>query len=142
MNVQGLDALSTTAVTQTVYTAQARQGLFRYVPGGRNNPAGSPNASVDASGNVAPGVTVATYNIVANDPLHLGLDKTTQGLVNAAPLPNVFNVGRWLEYGGLRVFRAQPGAPARHHVQDGSDHQREEHGLCARVFRPAEHELR
>ncbi|MCU1257124.1 MAG: hypothetical protein JWO80_9, partial [Bryobacterales bacterium] len=100
VHVQALTALSTTAVTQTVYTAQARQGLFRYVPGGRNNPAGSPNASVDPSGNVAPGVTVATYNIVANDPLHLGLDKTTQGLVNAAPLPNVFNVGDGLNTAG------------------------------------------
>ena len=101
VNVQGLTALSTTAVTQTVYTASARQGLYRYVPGGRNNPAGSPNASVDASGNVAPGVSVATYNIVANDPLHLGLDKTTQALVNAAPLPNVFNVGDGLNTAGF-----------------------------------------
>ena len=101
VNVQALRALSTTAITQTVYTAQARQGLYRYVPGGRNNPAGSPNPSVDASGNVVPGVSVATYNIVANDPLRLGLDKTTQTLINAAPLPNVFNVGDGLNTAGF-----------------------------------------
>ncbi len=100
VNVQGLTALSTTAVTQMVYTQQARQGLFRYVPGGRNNPAGSPGASVDANGNVLPGVNVATYDIGANDPLHLGLDKTIQGLMNSSPLPNRFNVGDGLNIAG------------------------------------------
>ncbi len=114
VNVQALDALSTTAVTQTVYTAQARQGLFRYVPGGRNNPAGSPNASVDANGNLAPGVSVSTYNVVANDPQRLGLDKTTQGLVNAAPLPNVFSVGDGLNTAGF-AFSA-PSQERQHDV--------------------------
>ena len=120
VNVQALDALSTSAVTQTVYTAQARQGLYRYVPGGRNNPAGSPGASVDASGNVAPGVTVATYNIVANDPLRLGLDKTTQGLVNASPPPNVFNVGDGLNTAGF-AFSA-PSQERQHDVTFKVDH--------------------
>ncbi len=99
-NFQGLRALSSAGVTRTVYTAQARAGIFRYVPGARNNPAGSPGASVDASGNVAAGVTVATYNIAANDPLKLGLDKTIQGLMNSSPLPNRFNVGDGLNTAG------------------------------------------
>jgi hypothetical protein len=50
---------------------------------------------------VAPGVNVATYDIVANDPLHLGLDKTVQGLMNASPLPNRFNVGDGLNTAGF-----------------------------------------
>ena len=114
VNVQGLTALSTTSVTQTVYTASARQGLFRYVSGGRNNPAGSPNASVDANGNPVAGLNIATYNIVANDPLHLGLDKTTQSLANAAPLPNAFNVGDGLNTAGF-VFSA-PSQERQHDV--------------------------
>ena len=114
VNVQGLTTLQTYAVTQTVFTATARQGLFRYVAGGRNNPAGSPNASVDASGNVLPGVNVATYNIATNDPLHLGLDKTVQGLVNLAPLPNQFNVGDGLNTAGY-AFVA-PGTERQHDI--------------------------
>ncbi len=101
VNVQALTALNSTSVTQTVYTQSARQGLFRFVPGGRNNPAGSPNASVDAGGNVIPGTPIATYDIVASDPLHLGLDKTVQGLMSSSPLPNRFNVGDGLNTAGF-----------------------------------------
>ena len=106
VNIQGLTALNTAQLTRTVYTATARQGLFRFVSGGRNNPAGVPNASVDASGNVAAGVNVSTYSIVANDPLKLGLDKTIQGLVNGAPLPNRFNVGDGLNTAGYAFAAA------------------------------------
>jgi hypothetical protein len=100
LNIQGLTARSSAQVTRTVYTSTARQGLFRFVNGGRNNPAGVPGASVDASGNVAAGVNVGTYNIVASDPLKLGLDKTIQGFVGSAPLPNRFNVGDGLNTAG------------------------------------------
>lgn len=99
-NGQWLRALSSVGITRTVYTASARQGIFRYVVGGRNNPAGSPNAAVDAAGNVVAGLNVASYNIVANDPLHLGLDRTIQSTINAAPLPNRFNVGDGLNTAG------------------------------------------
>jgi hypothetical protein len=105
VNVQGLTALQTYATTRTVYTAQARQGLFRYVTSGKNSPAGVPGASVDASGNVLPGVNVNTYNIVTNDPAHIGIDKNIQALVNAEPLPNAFNVGDGLNTAGF-VFGA------------------------------------
>ena len=99
-NFQGLSARSSAGVTRTVYTSAARQGLFRYVVGGRNNPAGTPGASVDANGNVAAGVDIGTYNIVANDPAKIGLDKTTAALANNAPLPNRFNVGDGLNTAG------------------------------------------
>ena len=106
-NVQGLTALNTNQVTRPVYTATARQGIFRFVNGGRNNPAGVPNASVDAAGNVAAGVNIGTYNVVASDPLKLGLDKTTQGLVTGAPLPNRFNVGDGLNTAGFSFAASQ-----------------------------------
>jgi hypothetical protein len=99
-NVQGLTALSTSDITRTVYTASARQGIFRYVAGGRNGSAGSSTAAVDASGNPLPGLNIASYNIVANDPVHLGLDKKIQALMNASPLPNRFNVGDGLNTAG------------------------------------------
>ncbi len=90
-NVQALAALNTVAVTRTIFTSQARQGILRYVIGGRNQPAGTPNASVDLAGNPLPGLSIGTYNVVTNDPQRLGLDKTTQGLINAAPLANRFD---------------------------------------------------
>ena len=101
LNIQGLTARSSAAVTRTVYTASARQGMFRYVSGGRNNPAGTTGASVDANGNVLPGVNVATYDIIANDPAHLGIDKTTGALATTAPLPNRFNTGDGLNTAGF-----------------------------------------
>src|SRR4029453_16229916 len=49
-NLQLLRAYDTALVSRTVYTQTARQGLFRYVVGRANAPAGVGNASVDASG--------------------------------------------------------------------------------------------
>jgi hypothetical protein len=106
-NLQLLRATQSFLVTRTVYTAQARQGLFRYRIGAANAPAGTTNPSVDASGNVLPGVTIGSYNIPANDPLcatqptNCGLDPTTQALINAAPLPNNFTVGDGLNTAGF-----------------------------------------
>ncbi|HKR01204.1 MAG TPA: carboxypeptidase regulatory-like domain-containing protein [Pyrinomonadaceae bacterium] len=106
-NLQLLRAQQSFLVTRTVYTAQARQGLFRYRIGAANAPAGTSNPSVDAAGNVLPGVVLGTYNIVTNDPLcvtqptNCGLDPTTQTLVNAAPLPNNFTTGDGLNTAGF-----------------------------------------
>jgi hypothetical protein len=106
-NLQMLRATQSFLVTRTVYTAQARQGLFRYRLGAANAPAGTANPSVDAAGNVLPGVNIATYNVVANDPLcatsptQCGLDPTTRALIAAAPLPNNFFVGDGLNTAGF-----------------------------------------
>lgn len=91
-NVQFLQAKNTASTTRTVYTAQARQGILRYVVGGRNQPASTPNASVDAAGNVLPGVQIGTYNVVSNDPQHIGIDKTIQTYLANMPLPNRFDI--------------------------------------------------
>src|ERR1041384_590879 len=50
VNLQMLRAYDTALVTRTVYTPQARQGLFRYVVGRANAPAGTSTAAVNSSG--------------------------------------------------------------------------------------------
>lgn len=92
-NLQVLRALQTRTVDRTVYTADARKGLLRYVKGGRNRPAGLKDSSVDASGNVIPGLAIGTYSVPGNDPQRLGLDPTIQGLIGQSPLPNNFTGG-------------------------------------------------
>jgi hypothetical protein len=89
-NLQRLSARESALTNRTVYTQQARQGLFRYVRGGRNQPAGVPTASVDASGNVLPSLSIGTYNIVASDPDRLGIDPRIRSLIDLTPLPNNF----------------------------------------------------
>lgn len=113
-NLQFLRASETRSVTSNVFTAQARQGLFRYVVGGRNNPAGVSGASVDASGNpLLPncGGTVttnciATYNI-ANNPSGVGIDSRLGQIINAMPQPNNFFVGDGLNTAGFSFTAPQ-----------------------------------
>jgi hypothetical protein len=112
--IQALRARSSTLTSRTVYTAQARQGIFRYVKGGRNQPAGVSGASVDANGNVLPGVNVGTYDIGASDPQHLGLDPQIQTMLKDMPLPNNFAVGDGLNTAG---FNFTPLASERQHDQ-------------------------
>ena len=101
VNSQWLNAEQTQAVTRTVLTQQARQGLFRYAIGARNRPSGVSGATVDANGNVVPGVNIGTYNIPLNDPSALGLDPTVLGIVAQMPLPNNFTVGDGLNTAGF-----------------------------------------
>ena len=61
---------------------------------GRNRPFGASGASVDAAGNPLPGLTINTYNVVANDPQRT---RPRQGRSTASvaklPLPNNFTGG-------------------------------------------------
>ena len=100
VNSQWLSAEQTQSVTRTVYTEQARRGIFRYVIGGRNQPAGVSGATVDTSGNILPGVNVGTYDIGASDPQRLGLDPTILQTVGMTPLPNNFTTGDGLNTAG------------------------------------------
>jgi hypothetical protein len=100
-NWQWLRTRETRTVTSTVYTEQARNGIFRYVIGGQNAPAGTATASVDAAGNVLPGVNIGTYNVAANDPASRGFDPTIVGLLNLTSLPNNFTVGDGLNTAGF-----------------------------------------
>ena len=101
-NWQELRAIRNVTSQATVLTAEARAGNFRFVPGGRNLPAGVANASVNAAG--APLVPVTTYNIVTSDPLRAGLDPTVKALIDQTPLPNRFDAGDGLNTAGF-VFR-------------------------------------
>ncbi len=99
-NLQLLRAYDTALVSRTVYTQAARQGLFRYVVGRANSPAGTGTASVNAGG--APTLPacigspatnapcIATYNIATN-PAGITLDPTLTGVLNSMPLPNNFS---------------------------------------------------
>lgn len=110
-NVQTLHTRQSVTNTSTVYTGAARKGLFRYVtncgPDCRNIPAGSPGASVDANGNVVPGVTISSYDIAANDPSHLGLEPQIQSILNRTPLPTNFAVGDGLNLAGYAFLANQ-----------------------------------
>ena len=108
---------SALAAIPTSYTATLRSGVFRYLKGsvtlnGTKYTANNP-ALVDASGNLAPGVSpcsatltnncVASYNInAANDPLGIGTDPKMMALATSLPTPNLFNgaVGDGLNFAG------------------------------------------
>ncbi len=100
-NLQLLRTRETRSVTSLVYTEQARRGIFRYVRGGRNLPAGVTGASVDSSGNVIPGLNIGTYDIAANDPRGLGLEPEVLKVLGLTPLPNNFTVGDGLNLAGF-----------------------------------------
>ena len=107
VNVQYLRTHETGTFTSTVYTQQARQGIFRYVQGGRNLPYGVSGASVDGSGNPVSGLSLGSYNVVNNDPQHGGLDPQVMKQVNAMPLPNNFTVGDGLNLAGFTYVAPQ-----------------------------------
>jgi hypothetical protein len=97
--------------TPVVYTASARQGLFRYVTGTINGTSRNSTSLVDSQGNLLPSVPVcggtvttncvATYSIPANDPSGIGLDTVMSKFFNAEPLPNDFTVGDGLNTAGF-----------------------------------------
>src|SRR5262249_9861658 len=101
LNSQWLRADQTQQVTQLVYTAQARAGTWRYAVGNQTRPSGVSGASVDASGH--PIVPIGSYNVVANDPQHLGLDPATQRAIGVTPLPNNFLVSDGLNIAGFNM---------------------------------------
>ncbi|HUA58403.1 MAG TPA: carboxypeptidase regulatory-like domain-containing protein [Verrucomicrobiae bacterium] len=107
VNFQYLRTHETGTFTSTVYTAQARQGNFRYVVGGRNLPYAVAGASVDAAGNPLPGLNIGTYSVTGNDPQHGGLDPQVMKQVNAMPLPNNFTVGDGLNLAGFTYVAPQ-----------------------------------
>ncbi|MBV8817976.1 MAG: carboxypeptidase regulatory-like domain-containing protein, partial [Acidobacteriaceae bacterium] len=101
-----------------VYTPAALSGIFRYFVADPKNPlivnglkitADSP-ALVTSTGALAPGVRncasptdlncVATYDIFANDPSHVGGDPGVLSLLKSYPAPNDYNVGDGLNQAG------------------------------------------
>ena len=110
-NIQRLFATDTRSRDRLVYTQPARNGIWRYVPGGRNRPAGVAGASVDAAGN--PIVGVSNYNVFSNDPLRIGQDPTIKSQIATTPLPNNFTGGD-----GLNTAYFTFASPANERQQD------------------------
>ena len=131
VNIQRLAASESRTANRLVYTSTARQGILRYAAGGRNRPFGATGASVDAGGNPLPGQTIGSYNVVANDPQRLGLDRTIADAIAKTPLPNNFSGGD-----GLNTAYFTWTAPVFERQQDNTiriDHQlTEKHSLFAR----------
>ncbi len=105
-NLQLLRTQQSFFVNRTVYTQQARAGLYRFDSGRVNRNASQTNPSVDPNGNPLPNVIVGTYNIL-NNPQGLSLDPTTQFIINKTPLPNNFNVGDGLNVAGFAFVAPQ-----------------------------------
>lgn len=109
-NLQLLRAYDTALVTRTVYTPQARTGLYRYVVGRANSPAGTATAAVNASGGtLLPACTgtpptnapcISSYNIATN-PTGVGLDPALSAIITGSPTPNNFTVGDGLNTAGF-----------------------------------------
>ena len=131
VNSQWLRLDRTVTVNRTVYTQQARQGIWRYSLTGRNQLAGVAGASVDANGN--PIVPIGTYTIAANDPQRRGFDPAVQALIGLTPLPNTFNtVGDGLNTAGYTW--SAPEQERQHDWVTKIDHVvNGRHGVFARI---------
>jgi hypothetical protein len=95
-----------TAENETVLTATARQGIFRYFPGVQNGNVTSAVPTVDVNGNpVAPGAATGplqTASLFGRDPNRLVMDPTgnVAKALQDIPLPNNFQRGDGLNTAG------------------------------------------
>ncbi|HEY7182998.1 MAG TPA: TonB-dependent receptor, partial [Blastocatellia bacterium] len=98
-NVKFTQPIDQTFGFPTIYTPTLLSGKYRYLKGGVN----SPSLVDPKTGALAPGVRecasatdnncIATYDIFANDPRHIGIDPTIAKLFNSYPRPNDYAVG-------------------------------------------------
>lgn len=126
----------------SLYTPAALSGIYRYWVADPKNPltingqkiTGNSSLLVDArTGQYAPGVRncasptdancVASFNIFANDPAHIGVDSAVKKVLGGYPAPNAYNSGLAARRSGLRAVRSTergvaPGRLARHSRSD------------------------
>jgi hypothetical protein len=105
-NLQFLRTKQSFFVNRTVYTQQARNGIYRYVQNGINRNATQASPSVDANGNPLPGLTIRTYNVFAN-PQGLAIDPTVNFILGFMATPNNFSVGDGLNTAGFSFVAPQ-----------------------------------
>lgn len=120
VNLQFLRASETRLRQPTVYTPLARSGIFRYVQGGRNAPAGTlvsgtfpTGAAVNADGsprypNCGPGVPnpcIATYDVTSGRPIPV--DPALVSYIGDMPGPNDFTAGDGLNTARLNFIAPQ-----------------------------------
>jgi hypothetical protein len=102
------------AVNQTVYTATARQGIFRFYPGVTNGNINAAVPTVDANGNPVqpPGATgqLQSVSVLGRDPNRMVVDPTgtMQKVLGYMPLPNNYLIGDGLNTAGYTW--QQPGS--------------------------------
>lgn len=98
-NVKFTQPLDQTFGNPVLFTPTALSGKFRYLKGGVNSP-----SLVDRrTGALLPGVRtcandqdtgcIATYDVFANDPRHIGIDPMVAKLFNSYPKPNDYSGG-------------------------------------------------
>jgi Carboxypeptidase regulatory-like domain len=80
-NYQGIRTHAQGVQNTTVPTATAKAGIFEWQPAGG---------------------AVQQYSIIANDPLHKGIDPTVASLLSLYPNPNNYNVGDGLNSAGYQ----------------------------------------
>ena len=94
-------------VNDTVFTATALQGIFRYYPGVRNGPANAAVPTVDLNGNpitpVGASGPLESVSLYGKDPNRMTADPTGQvaKALKDYPLPNNFLRGDGLNTGGF-----------------------------------------
>lgn len=87
-NYQGQRVAQQAAVNQTVPTDAARRGIFQWrIPGTGE---------------------LRSFDIIANDPRHIGIDKQVAATFPLMPLPNNSNIGDGLNTAGLRFNEPLP----------------------------------
>ncbi len=123
VNLQMLRATQTGLVQRTVFTPEARNGIFRYVQNIRNpangsastnSPAGTANASVNSSGTpILPACSmavtvacIATYNAAIGTSA-IGFDPALLAVINSMPLPNDYGAGDGLNTAGFNYLAGQ-----------------------------------
>src|SRR5262245_22738666 len=114
-NYEGQRQVTRNTVTNTTYTATARQGMFRYFPGTQNANAAATSTTapptVDLNGNpVKPSRATGdlqSLNLLGRDPNRLETDPTgiLKGFFDLMPLPNNFRVGDGLNTAGFTWAR-------------------------------------
>ncbi|MBP6004683.1 MAG: Plug domain-containing protein [Pyrinomonadaceae bacterium] len=113
VNYQRLFATETRLASRTVYTPQARAGLFRYIVGQQNAPAGTGTASVNTDGSPrypTCSVTITTlcvrsYNAATSSPITF--DPFVTGILNSYPTPNDYSRGDGLNTAGYNFNAPQ-----------------------------------
>ena len=97
----------------TVFTEQARQGIFRYINGQRNGNALSSTPSVDLNGNILNPGALRSFNLFSDvqDPLRTSrtADAWWQSVLAKMPAPNDYSVGDGLNTAGHRWVRRVDG---------------------------------
>jgi hypothetical protein len=93
-NYQGLRVAQDVVDLQQVPTEAARRGIFQWKTPGSSQ--------------------VQSYDMVANDPRHIGIDKQVAATFPLIPLPNNFDIGDGLNTAGFRFNQPLP------RVQDAS----------------------